>query len=98
LHANILGIEAPLWTEFVPNRARLDWQIFPRLLAVAETAWLDPGKKDLTSFHQRLPNFLKQLEAKNIGYALLSDANPAWYKGLGGPISLLQAGKGQRDG
>ncbi|MDO9086201.1 MAG: beta-N-acetylhexosaminidase [Anaerolineaceae bacterium] len=98
LYANILGIEAPLWTEFVPNRARLDWQIFPRLLAVAETAWLDPGKKDLTSFHQRLPGLLKQLDAKNIGYALLSDANPPVYQRLSGPLSLVQAGKGQREG
>ena len=50
-HKNILGIETPLWTEFVPLAARLDWQVFPRLIAVAETAWLDPQKKDLNSFH-----------------------------------------------
>lgn len=95
-HHNILGIETPLWTEFVPNRARLDWQIFPRLLAVAETAWLDPRKKDLTSFHQRLPAILKQLDAKNVGYALFEDANPPLYKRLLGSLSLVQAGKGQR--
>ncbi len=95
-HHNILGIETPLWTEFVPNRARLDWQVFPRLLAVAETAWLDPRKKDLASFHQRLPAFLKQLDVKNVGYALSSDANPPVYKRLFGSLSLLQAGKGQR--
>jgi hexosaminidase len=95
-HHNILGIETPLWTEFVPNRARLDWQVFPRLLAVAETAWLDPRKKDLASFHQRLPAFLKQLDVKNVGYALSSDANPPVYKRLFGSLSLLQAGKGKR--
>lgn len=95
-HHNILGIETPLWTEFVPNRARLDWQIFPRLLAVAETAWLQPEKKDLTNFHQRLPAFLKQLDAKNVGYALFSEANPPLYKHLFGSLSLVQAGKGQR--
>jgi hexosaminidase len=95
-HTNILGIEAPLWTEFVPSRARLDWQIFPRLLAVAETAWLEPGKKDLSSFHHRLPKFLQQMDAKKLGYALLSDANLPVYKRLLGPISLLQAGKGKR--
>jgi len=95
-HHNILGIETPLWTEFVPNRARLDWQIFPRLLAVAETAWLQPENKDLAGFQQRLPTFLKQLDTKNVGYALFSDANPPVYKRLFGALSLVQAGKGQR--
>ncbi len=95
-HQNILGIETPLWTEFVPSRQRLDWQVFPRLLAVAETAWLQPDKKDLSSFHQRLTPFLNQLDAKNVGYALLSDANPAFIKRLSGPLTLLQAGQGMR--
>lgn len=95
-HNNILGIETPLWTEFVPNRARLDWQVFPRLLAVAETAWLDPMKKDLTSFQQRLPAFLKQLDDKNVGYALFSDINPPVSKRMFGALSLVQAGKGKR--
>ena len=95
-HHNILGIETPLWTEFVPNRARLDWQVFPRLLAIAETAWLEPRNKDLTCFHQRLPAFLNQLDAKNVGYALFSDANPPIYKRMFGALSLVQAGKGQR--
>lgn len=36
---NILGIEAPLWTEWVPNRERLDHQLFPRVAALAEAAW-----------------------------------------------------------
>lgn len=95
-HHNILGIETPLWTEFVPTRERLDWQVFPRLLAIAETAWLEPRNKDLSSFHQRLPAFLKQLDAKNVGYALFSDANPPVYKRMFGALSLVQAGKGQR--
>ena len=93
-HKNILGIETPLWTEFIPSRQRLDWQIFPRLFAVAETAWLEPDKKDLNSFHQRLTSLLNQLNADHIGYALLIDANPSWFKQLSGPVTLLQSGQG----
>ena len=96
-HPNILGIETPLWTEFVPSRTRLDWQIFPRLLAAAETAWLQPEKKNLASFQQRLAVLLTQLDAKNIGYAELSDANPPVHNRFFGAISLIQAGKGQRE-
>jgi len=38
-HSNVLGIEAPLWTEWVRNIRELDWQTFPRLIAIAETGW-----------------------------------------------------------
>jgi len=37
--ANILGIQAQLWGENVRDEARLDYLLFPRLLAVAERAW-----------------------------------------------------------
>lgn len=96
-HQNILGIETPLWTEFVPSRARLDWQIFPRLLAVAESAWVAPEKKDLGSFHQRLSAILLMLDKENVGYAKISDANPPLFKRLFGALTLMQAGKGQRE-
>ena len=96
-HQNILGIETPLWTEFVPSRARLDWQVYPRLLAVAETAWLAPEKKNLSSFQQRLPALLAQLDDKNIGYAKLSDANPPLHNRMLGALTLVQAGKRQRE-
>lgn len=94
-HPNILGIETPLWTEFVPSRARLNWQVFPRLLAVAETAWLDPQKKNLVNFHERLPAFLSQLERDKIGYGRIIEANPPAYKRIFATFSLLQAGKGE---
>ncbi len=96
-HQIILGMETPLWTEFVPSRARLDWQIFPRMLAVAESAWLAPQKKDLGSFHQRLEVVLRFLDQENVGYAKISDANPPFYKRMFGGLTLLQAGKGQRE-
>lgn len=94
-HNNILGIETPLWTEFVPSRARLDWQVFPRLLAVSETAWLLPEKKNLTSFHQRLAVFFKQMDQNNIGYAKFEEANPPFHKRVFGVVTLMQAGKGE---
>ncbi|MDR1905416.1 MAG: beta-N-acetylhexosaminidase [Clostridiales bacterium] len=36
---NILGVEAPLWTEYVLSRDKADLNCFPRLFAVAEQAW-----------------------------------------------------------
>lgn len=34
-----IGIQSALWCEFVPTRKQLYYQLFPRLLAVAEVAW-----------------------------------------------------------
>lgn len=36
---DVLGVEAPLWSETVRSRADAEWLVFPRLLAVAEVGW-----------------------------------------------------------
>lgn len=68
---NILGIEAPLWTEFVKDSARLEWQMFPRLMAVAETAWTQRHQKDYTDFVRRISGMEARLETLQINYAPL---------------------------
>ena len=90
LHDQILGIETPLWTEYVPSRSRLDWQTFPRLLAVAESAWLGTKKENYPHFKKRLKDFLPEMDKSRILYAPLSAANPNFLQRLKGPISLLQ--------
>ena len=77
---HILGLEFPLWGEFVRSRARLDYQATPRLCAMAETAWTPKERKDLASFRQRLAPFLQRLEALGVGYAPLEEAEPSWLK------------------
>lgn len=36
---NILGVQANLWTEHIQTQEHLDYQLLPRLLALAEIAW-----------------------------------------------------------
>jgi len=43
---NVLGLEAPLWTEFVDDIGRISYQIFPRLVAIAEVGWTIDGNKN----------------------------------------------------
>jgi len=50
----IMGVQANLWTETVESNKRLDFMIFPRLAALAESAWTSPGLKNEASFNQRL--------------------------------------------
>ena len=50
---NILGVEGALWTEHIPDFARLCYQAYPRLAAVAETGWSRPEKKNIDDFERR---------------------------------------------
>jgi hexosaminidase len=75
---SILGLEFPLWSEWVPNRARLDYQVYPRLTAMAETGWTPKDKKDFKDFRRRLEKFLERLGRLGVRYAPLREAEPSW--------------------
>lgn len=66
---NMMGIEAPLWTEWVDTPERLYWQLLPRLTAVAECAWSQPDKLDWESFLRRLKKFTLKLNALGVAPA-----------------------------
>ena len=51
---NIIGIEAPLWTETVATRGDLDFMAFPRLPALAEIAWSPLKSRQWDDFRLRL--------------------------------------------
>ncbi len=67
-HKRILGIEACLWTEYVNSNHKLEWQTFPRLIAVAETGWSPKNKKNFESFLKRLERFLPLLRTFDVNY------------------------------
>lgn len=65
---NILGVLSPLWSELVTSRDRLDYMMFPRMLATAEVAWSDPAHKEWEHFAARLPGQLQILDQLQVGY------------------------------
>jgi hexosaminidase len=79
-----------MWTEFVPNRARLDYQTYPRLTAFAETGWSPREKKDLEDFWKRLAVFLLRLDELGVEYARGNDVEPPWFKRLFGVFTIAQ--------
>ena len=66
----IAGIQGHLWSEFAPTKAAAGERLFPRLLAVAETAWCRSEAKDFASFRQRLPVHLHALERSGWNYRM----------------------------
>ncbi len=78
--ASILGVESPLWTEWVPTRQRLYFQVYPRLTALAETGWTPKDLKSLPDFLRRLENFLARLDLLGVRHASLREAEPSVLK------------------
>ncbi len=79
---HVLGAQCQLWTEYVPNAARAEYQYFPRLCALAERTW-SPSRQDRCSsrgapgeatraayavFEQRVARHLRRLAALDVDY------------------------------
>lgn len=66
--SNIIGVEAPLWTEWIDNENRIDWQMFPRITALCETAWTKKDLKSYDDYLYRLSNLEKRLDVLGVNY------------------------------
>lgn len=66
---NVLGVEAEMWTEFIPSVRRLELFLFPRMEALSEVAWTPKEKRDFKSFLERWEHFKPILDAYGVNYA-----------------------------
>lgn len=64
----IEGIQANLWTETVPDQVRLDFLLFPRLAALAESAWTKQKDKNLEAFKFRLKSHINLYNQAGLYY------------------------------
>lgn len=64
--SHVLGVEAAVWTEFIETERYLEFMTFPRLLALAEVAWRQPGARDDAEFEMRLQPHIDALRARGI--------------------------------
>ena len=56
---HIIGAQANLWTEYVTCEPQIDYQVLPRMAALAELQWLQPDQKDYNDFKSRLPRLVE---------------------------------------
>jgi hexosaminidase len=66
---HVLGLEAALWTEYVPSGWHVQHAIFPRIDALAERAWSPAASRDWPDFLARLPSQLRRYRALGITFA-----------------------------
>lgn len=73
-NGNCLGVEATLWTEYVPNMKKAQLMTYPRLSALCETGWTgEPKGKELEAEMDFYYGFLAQ---NGIKPAPMRMANP----------------------
>ena len=71
-HAHILGGQANLWAEYIPNVRQVQYMMFPRLGALAEVDWSPKGARDWDDFKARTALNEKRLDALGVNYRPLS--------------------------
>ncbi|MEO8583020.1 MAG: beta-N-acetylhexosaminidase [Flavitalea sp.] len=66
----ILGAQANVWTEYMTNPSKVEYQIFPRLAALSEVLWSPATPAhDFKDFSKRLPIQLKRYELWGAHYS-----------------------------
>lgn len=66
--SKVIGMQAAMWTELIHNKDRFDFMVFPRLCAVAESAWSNPSVKDYVGFTERMEYIYPYLDRLGIRY------------------------------
>jgi len=66
---HILGGQANLWTEYIPNIKHAEYMTFPRLAAMAEALWSPKEIHNWNDFSNRIELFMKRYDQMGINYS-----------------------------
>ncbi len=62
------GVQANIWTEYIPSENRVEYMAMPRLTALSELAWIN--QKNYESYQQRLLRHYPRMEQMGVRYRL----------------------------
>lgn len=65
---DILGVEAPLWTETILNMDDIEYMVFPRLPGIAEIGWTGGAGRDWAEYRKRLAHHGSRFKAMGVDY------------------------------
>lgn len=65
----IIGAQANLWTEYIPNTSKLEYMLFPRLTALSEVLWSAKENKNWSNFEKKLNTQFKRYDFWNWNYS-----------------------------
>lgn len=67
--ARIIGVQANLWTEYIPYTNLVEYQVLPRMSALSEIQWMQPDKKNFEDFKKRVNHMRDFYQMKGWTYA-----------------------------
>jgi hexosaminidase len=65
---NIIGIEAPLWTETITKMDEMEYMVFPRLPGYAEIGWSLPANRNWDEYKVRLAKHAPRMQMMEIDF------------------------------
>ncbi len=65
----IIGAQGNLWTEYMKDEDKVEYMIFPRILAMSEVVWSNKDARDYADFVERVEHFNQRLSVLDINYA-----------------------------
>mgnify|MGYP001072654103 FL=1 len=66
---HIVGVQANLWTEYIPTYSQVEYMELPRMAALSEIQWTMPKKKEYADFLKRLPGLIAVYDINQYNYA-----------------------------
>ena len=67
---HILGVQANLWTEYIPTPEQLEYMLLPRMCALSEIQWCAADKKDFARFDASLDHAFAIFDAMGLNYSM----------------------------
>lgn len=77
--AHIIGLQANCWSESIQNGTKLEYQVVPRICALAEVAWRPAELRNADEFLKRIQAEYPWFEKMNINYRK-EDGSPACHR------------------
>ena len=65
----IMGVQANLWTEYIKTMDHVQYNVLPRMSALAEVQWVEPENKNYESFRSRVPRLMDTYDRAGYNYA-----------------------------
>jgi hexosaminidase len=65
----VLGAQGNVWTEYMKYPSKVEYMIFPRLLALSEVLWSSKTKRNWKDFEPRLLQHLGRLKQKGVNFS-----------------------------
>ena len=89
MEKHVIGVEAPLWTEYVCDFDKLCYMFFPRIAAVAEVGWSKKENLDCKDFEKRFKKITPLLNSMGIHPAKPEEWNPTPIQRLSGTVKFF---------